>query len=284
LTSVIRTTADTTAKNIDDDTNNVPAGQTVEEDGSSPFKRQKQTDRRSSTTSYWPYSPEAHHLFCLRRRGGTSAVGVTVCNESPQEAGERLIPVYKGEDSWQNVVIGRDVNNFCKKAEMFKIRQRATFFCRAYQLAQTKMNKWTWYKCYEQAYDELNALGMVQSTCYMTKASWNMLYRQLEGVSHPNPYVQCGKRPLARLLEVFPNAKDQIKAFAVKNLARLTKEGVHDFVLSTVIPKLTCSIWKSDIAASSALSSTTTTVLILSLSLSFFLIPVSNIPGSKLVQ
>ena len=92
--SMISTT-DTTAENIGDATNGAPAGGTVEEEeGSSPFKRQKQTDsRRTSTTSYWPYSPEAHHLFRPRRGGGTSVAGVTVCNESPQEAAKRCIRV-----------------------------------------------------------------------------------------------------------------------------------------------------------------------------------------------
>jgi hypothetical protein len=75
--SMISTT-DMPAENIDDATNGTPAGGTVDEEGPSPFKRQKQTDCRSSTTSYWPYSPEAHHLFCPRRGGRTSVVGVTV--------------------------------------------------------------------------------------------------------------------------------------------------------------------------------------------------------------
>jgi hypothetical protein len=97
-------------------------------------------------------------------------------NESPYEAVKCHIwvlqSVYKSEDSWQNAVIGTNhANNFCAKAEIGEIRQRATFFCSAYQLALSEMNKWTWYKCFQEACDELDALGMTQATCYNTIAS-----------------------------------------------------------------------------------------------------------------
>ena len=128
----------TTAEN----TNGDPAGQTIEDQqGPSPSKRQRtdaplDSSTRSNTTTYWA-SPEAHALFRPRRRNGGSVSGVTVCNESPLEAVERRIrvlqSVHNAEDCWRNVVIGRDADNFCTKAEIFEIRQRATFLCRAYQ-------------------------------------------------------------------------------------------------------------------------------------------------------
>ncbi|KAI2511392.1 hypothetical protein MHU86_3003 [Fragilaria crotonensis] len=96
---------------------------------------------------------------------------------------------------------------------------------------------------------------MMQGTCYKTVAGWNKIFRQYECFPHPNPYVQCGKRPLPRLLEVFPDAKDQIVAYAITNLATLTIEGVHDFIVSTVLPRLV-SIWQKDVAASSTTSET----------------------------
>jgi hypothetical protein len=252
--------ADTTAEK----TNDGFAEQSIEDQGPSPSKRQRTDaplDSRSNTTTYWA-SPEAHSLFCPRRRSGGSVSGVSVCNESPHETLERRIrvlqSVHKGEDCWRNVILGRDADNFCTKAEIFEIRQRATFLCRAYQLAILRMNQWTWYKCCQEACNELNALGMLQARSYKTVAAWNMTYRQVEGFPHPNPYIQCGKRPLPRLLEVFPDAKDQIVSFALKNLAKLTIEGVHDFILSKVIPRL-ITLWKSDVAASVSSSSTTTT-------------------------
>jgi hypothetical protein len=100
------------------------------------------------------------------------------------------------------------------------------------------MNQRTWYKCCQEACNKLNAVGMLQARSYKTLAAWNMTYRQVEGFPHPNPYIQCGKRPLPRLLEVFPDANNKIVSFALNNLAKLTIEDVRDFILSKVIPRL----------------------------------------------
>ena len=65
--------------------------------------------------SYWPGSPEAYFLVKPRTSSG----------ETPQEAVERRIkllkPVHECEDSWRNVVVGRDAHNFCTKAEIVEI-------------------------------------------------------------------------------------------------------------------------------------------------------------------
>jgi hypothetical protein len=65
---------------------------------------------------------------------------------------------------------------------------------------------------------------MQQAIFYRTIAKWNIIYRKLECFPHPNAYLQCGKRPLPRLLEIFPDAKEQIVAFGVRKLATLTIE------------------------------------------------------------
>jgi hypothetical protein len=44
---------------------------------------------------------------------------------------------------------------------------------------------------------------------------------------------------------MYPDAKDQIVSFGVKNLATLTIKGIHDFIVSVVIPRLAC-VWKED--------------------------------------
>ncbi|KAI2489369.1 hypothetical protein MHU86_25224 [Fragilaria crotonensis] len=58
-------------------------------------------------------------------------------------------------------------------------------------------------------------LGFNQATFFKTVANWNKVFRRCEGFPHPNPYFQCGKRSLPPLLEVFPDAKDQIVSFDV---------------------------------------------------------------------
>ncbi|KAI2501399.1 hypothetical protein MHU86_13066 [Fragilaria crotonensis] len=44
---------------------------------------------------------------------------------------------------------------------------------------------------------------------------------------------------------MYPDARDQIVSFGVKNLATLTIEGIHDFIVSVVIPRL-ATVWKED--------------------------------------
>ena len=52
--------------------------------------------------------------------------------ETPKEAVERCIrifrSVHKSEDSWRNVIHGRDVDNFCTKAEVFENSSTSNIF------------------------------------------------------------------------------------------------------------------------------------------------------------
>ncbi|KAI2490640.1 hypothetical protein MHU86_23939 [Fragilaria crotonensis] len=220
-----------------------------------------------------------HHHVCIGQKvqklisssdrgeynGGAIVDNTDTTNlESPQEALERRIiqlqAVHESEDRWRAIVKGGDPDNICTKAEVFEIRQRAIFLCLAYQLvALTNMNEWTWHHCCKVACQTLNSLGMHQATFFKTIAQWNIIFRKLECFPHPNPYVQCGKRPLPRLLEIFPDAKDQIVAFGVKNLATLTIEGLHDFIVSTdIVPRL-ASEWQKDEEVAEATAADTST-------------------------
>jgi hypothetical protein len=201
-------------------------------------------------SSYWPDSPEARQVFPPASSEGS--------RESAKAAVERRIKllqtVHENEDSWQNIIVGRDKEIICSKSEIFEIRQQALFLCYVYQVALSKMNGATWHDCCKEACQHLNSLGLYQATFVKTIAKWNMIFRKFESFPHPNPYVKCGKRPLPKLLEAFPVAKDQIVAFGIKHLAtRLTIESVHDFILSTVLPKLTAT-WVNE-------SSTTVTAV-----------------------
>jgi hypothetical protein len=109
------------------------------------------------------------------------------------------------------------------------------------------MNNWLWHDCCKEACKPLNTFGMKQATFYKTTAKWNIVYRKFEAFPHTNLYVQCGKRPLPRLLEVYPCAKEQIVAFGIKNLAHLSIEAVYQFIHSVIIPRL-AALWKSESA------------------------------------
>ena len=112
-------------------------------------------------------------------------------------------------------------------------------------MALTNMNKVTWHDCCKRACQVLNSLGLKQATFFKTVANWNKVFRKFECFPHPNPYVQCGKQPLPKMLELYPDAKDQIVSYGIKNLATLTIESVHDFIISTVVPRLT-STWNNE--------------------------------------
>jgi len=196
--------------------------------------------------SYWPDSPEAHWLFLPKRRNNCDNM---TCVETPRETVERRIEllskVQEREDCWKTIVQGHDPDNICTKVEIFEIRQRAAFLCCAYRLALHNMNKWTWHQCCTEACNTMNALGFKQASCSKTIANWNIVFRKLECFPHPNLFVQCGKRPLPRLLEMFPDAKGQIIAYAVKNLATLSIESLHDYIISTVLPRLV-KTWREE--------------------------------------
>jgi hypothetical protein len=143
------------------------------------------------------------------------------------------------------VVKGGDPDNCCSKTGIYKIRQRLLFLALAYRLALLNMNKWTWHKCCQDACETMNALGLNQATFYKTMAQRNIVFCKLEFFPHPNLYVHCRKRPLPRLLEICPDAKEQILSFGMKNLAKLTIESVRDFIVSTAIPRLALQ-WQHD--------------------------------------
>ena len=228
----------------------------------SPSKRQRVEESTTSSrqelgvsSSYWPDSPEARQVF--RPRNTSITFGGP--RESAKEAVERRIKllqmVNEDAESWRNIIIGRDEKDFCSKSEIFEIRQRAVFLCLAYQLAIKKMNDWTWYDCCKEACKQLNRLGLNQAKFYKTIANWNKIFRKFESFAHPNPLVRCGKRPMPRLLEVFPDAKDQIVTFGVRNLATLTIESVHDLIINTVIPRLTAT-WEKETTIMNAVGNT----------------------------
>ena len=132
------------------------------------------------------------------------------------------------------------------------------FLCLAYQLALPNMNDWTWHQCCKVACTTLNRLGVLQTTFYKTVAQWNIIFRKLKCFPHPNPYFPCGKRPLPRLLEICPDAKEQIVAFGVRNLATLKIEGLHDFIVASEISRL-ASQWQKDEEFAAAAAEDTTT-------------------------
>ena len=100
-----------------------------------PNKRPKieESTPQQSIMSYWPDSPEARQVFRPRttRRRMRTAVGsdedgntAMLCGESAKLAVERRIKllqtVREKEDSWQNIAMGRDKENFAQRSRFLR--------------------------------------------------------------------------------------------------------------------------------------------------------------------
>ena len=192
------------------------------------------TAYKPQQTNYWQ-SPEAMQLFHPVETDGDA-------KDTIQRRVKMLQSVHETEDGWRNVVDGRDPKDFCSKTDIFIVRQRSAILCSAYQLALDHMNDWTWRDCCTEACKQMNRVGFKQATHYKTVADWNIAFRRGDNFPHPNPRVQCGKVPLPRLFEKFPEAKDSIVAFAVKNLTTLTLESLHEFTITKLMQDL-FEIW-----------------------------------------
>ena len=55
---------------------------------------------------------------------------------------------------------------------------------------------------------------------------------------HPNASVRLGKKPAPPLLAAFPELKEEITSFCVKNLAVLSLDKVKDLIANKLIPKV----------------------------------------------
>jgi hypothetical protein len=66
----------------------------------------------------------------------------------------------------------------------------------------------------------------------------HFLFAQKDTFPHPDPDVMCGKKPVPRLLRLYPELKTQITAYCVGILVGMTLEIVHAHVHSTIIPIL----------------------------------------------
>ena len=188
-------------------------------------------------TTYWE-SPEAIKLF------GSNEASEDA-KDTLQRRVKQLQSVNETEDGWRNAVDGRDPDNLCSRNDIFEIRQRSALLCCAYQLALDNMNEWTWKTCCTEACSQLNRVGITQAKHHETVAQWNIAFRKHNNFPHPNPRVQCGKHPVPKLFEKYPEAHEDIVSFAVNNLATLTVEAVHEFVVDKLIPKL-FALWEKE--------------------------------------
>ena len=218
-------------------------------DDSHPSKRarvENSLEGESGSYCYWK-SPEAAKLFLgidgstKRSRRPTDGEGTFDRVNVEQTMANRirvLKSVQQEADGWKKVVYTHDVHDACSHTDVFILRQKSLFICRAYELALDKLPFTTWNDCCQQAIDELSVFGFNLATNSRTVANWNQSFRKHALFPHPNPLVASGIKVESPGFVCFPEAKSKLTAFARENLATLSVDTLHAFVNDELIPFL----------------------------------------------
>ena len=221
----------------------------AESDEPQPSKRPRveQPLLETDTDPYYWKSPEAAKLFL--GIDGSQKKGKSKQNDHGEDTFESvdieqtvadrirvLKSVQQEVDGWKKIVYTHDCHDACSPSDVFKLRQKSLFLCRAYQLALDKMPFDTWNDCCQQAIDELSVFGFTLATNSRTIATWNQSFRKLALFPHPNPLVASGLAVENPVFASFPEAKSKLIAFARENLETLSVDSLHVFVNDELIP------------------------------------------------
>jgi hypothetical protein len=125
-----------------------------------------------------------------------------------------LKSVQQETDGWKKIVYTHDVHDACSHTDVFILRQKSLFLCRAYELALDKMPFLTWNDCFQQSIDKLSVFGFTLATNSRTIATWNQSFRKLALFPHPNPIVASSLSVENPVFANFPEAKTKLIAFA----------------------------------------------------------------------
>jgi hypothetical protein len=95
----------------------------------------------------------------------------------------------------------------------------------------------TWDQCCKKSIKMANRIGMTECANSLTLQRWHHSFMQSpEGFSHSNAAIANGIGYLPPILSYFPEIKGMIRRFALVNLASLTRERVHDYLHTVVLP------------------------------------------------
>ena len=197
---------------------------------------------------YWK-SPEAAKLFLgidgnskkNRKQVPDDGENTTACdNVDIEHIMSDRIKVFKSVqkevDGWKKIVFTHDVKDACSPTDVFILRQKSLFLCRAYEVALDKMPFATWNDCCQQAINELSVYGFTLATSSRTIATWNLSFRKSAMFPHPNPLVASGIAVESPIFTTFPEAKGKLVDFARENLDTLSVDSLHAFVTDDLLP------------------------------------------------
>ena len=195
----------------------------------SPIKHQRidctsaPAQQESEMLSYWPDSPEAQEKLIQART--TIILGRKAAKAAVEQRITLLHSVHEKEDNWQNVVTGRDEENFVLKLRYLRSGSGQCFFA-----VPTNLLLWRW----------TNGRGKTAAKKLLSVWTASASTRPHSSRLSQTRMFNVGGVLCPDFSKYF---KEQIIAYEVNNLATLTIEIVHDFIISTVIPRLT-EIWE----------------------------------------
>jgi hypothetical protein len=200
-------------------------------------------ERDKDLQYYWK-SPEAAKLFL-----GTKTTNGEESPDIEQTMTDRirvLKSVQQEVDGWKKIVYTHDVHDACSQSDVFVLRQKSLFLCRAYEVALDKMPFVTWNDCCQQAIEELAVFGFTLATNSRTIATWNQSFRKSSMFPHPNPIVASGLSVENPVFADCPEAKTKLIAYARDNIAHLSVDSLHTYVVDVLIPFIVSTTAEED--------------------------------------
>jgi len=190
---------------------------------------------------YWS-EPECRKLFGYDK--SDESIDVV---ELLVERIELLKQVQHNEDGYQLVIpMTEEGCQSVSSHNIFVIRQKTLFLCRAYQIALEKLRVGVkWEDVCKEAVRELNNLGLKQATSGRTVMKWNREFNIHDKFPHPDPRVRMGKKPKPPIFELFSEIELEVKTFIKDHLDCFTIEMLR-CELSEILPKHLEKLLKTD--------------------------------------
>jgi hypothetical protein len=228
---------------------NLPTGMPEDHESLSPSLKRKRpvpsTDQKDESLSAvdvlrrketYFNSTEAAALFAPKHAGDLAA-GNTL--KLVEERIAVLQRVNMHPDGWRDIIADKDKNDGMKAHDIFAVRQKAQFVCRALQIALEKMNSWSWRQCCQQSVVELNKLGVVKARSARVTMDWHNIFARGPNLfPNPRPMAASGRKAQPCFFEKNPMAGELFLKYADSNIDVMSIEFMTEYVNGTLLPIL----------------------------------------------
>ena len=155
-----------------------------------------------------------------------------------QDIIELLKSVNASHMGYKDIVVGYDKNDESSTYDIWILTQKCDYVSLEYQYAIENMNELSWLDCCKNAITDMQRLGYTLGSNPCTIVTWNIEFRAMELFNHPNQHITRGKNLEPIFFNIFPEAKDKITQYCLKNMADLTVDAVQCYISTTMIPSL----------------------------------------------